>query len=545
MLIDTEAKHKFADIPKRTKYQQSHYASHVSKVVLQETVLGLAEFFSKFSKIYFPVRLDQRGRLYCAPNYLDYKGNDLSKSLLLFAEPGVIKRSQTASIIYLKVYGANCYGVGGISRNSLNFKLKWIDENIDNILNYDNGILLEKAKDKLLFLSFCMEFKRFYDFYTDENSMEFYTYLPIQLDATCNGFQHMALLSNEETLFKELNITLYSDKPSNKTNDEQPNDFYNFLLHRLKALFEAKLDKGQVNDEKEKGGSYERLNCFLWDRQNLKKSIMTIPYNSSRNSMKKYIAESLSFVEYDGTYSWYTASNDTEADNKLTINNKDIFLLIRSLQNIITNDFEKIKKLGKYLKNIASLLNTLELPITWTLPTGLTIKQSYLKTTSTPITPFMYSKIKLNLKVTVRDKYDEDKQIISLMPNLIHSLDASSLTLLYNSFASCSASESKFTQFFSVHDCFATTCDKVSLLKTILASVYTDLYTDNPYLIKFDNSVLTNIEDNTDYPLDREKRLVYIDGNKPYKIHDIKWVINEKILSSKEIKKIDSQHIFI
>lgn len=134
----------------------------------------------------------------------------------------------------------------------------------------------------------------------------------------------------------------------------------------------------------------------------------------------------------------------------------------------------------------------------------------------------MYSKIKLNLKVTVRDKYDEDKQIISLMPNLIHSLDASSLTLLYNSFASCSASESKFTQFFSVHDCFATTCDKVSLLKTILASVYTDLYTDNPYLIKFDNSVLTNIEDNTDYPLDREKRLVYIDGNKPYKIHDIK-----------------------
>lgn len=530
-------------LKKGQKTQQGIYMSHNSKLVLQETILGLAEFYSRFSTIYFPVRLDQRGRLYCTSNYLNYQSNELSKALILFAKPGVINKKDMSSINYLKAYGANCYGVGGISRNSLNFKLKWIDENIDNILNYDNGILLEKAKDKLLFLSFCMEFKRFYDFYTDENSMEFYTYLPIQLDATCNGFQHMALLSNEETLFKELNIELYSDKPRKKSNDEQPSDFYNFLLHRLKVLFEAKLDKGQVNDEKEKGGSYERLNCFLWDRQNLKKSIMTIPYNSSTNSMKKYIAESLSFVEYDGTYSWYTASNDTEADNKLTINNKDIFLLIRSLQNIITNDFEKIKKLGKYLKNIASLLNTLELPITWTLPTGLTIKQSYLKTTSTPITPFMYSKIKLNLKVTVRDKYDEDKQIISLMPNLIHSLDGSSLSLLYEKFAYSFGVEA-VKQFFSVHDCFGTTCDKVFILKTILASVYTELYSNEPYLYKFDKSILDLIENNTDLTLDREKRILYLTKGK-YTIHSVDWVLNKVKLSPKEIRKIDSQHILI
>lgn len=63
--------------------------------------------------------------------------------------------------------------------------------------------------------------------------------------------------------------------------------------------------------------------------------------------------------------------------------------------------------------------------------TGLTIKQSYLETRTTSITPFMYSKIKLNLKVTNKKKLDNKKQIRALMPNLIHYLDSTSLSLWY------------------------------------------------------------------------------------------------------------------
>lgn len=132
--------------------------------------------------------------------------------------------------------------------------------------------------------------------------------------------------------------------------------------------------------------------------------------------MKKYLAENL--VRMDCNKNETNLYSTSEKNTKSMINDKDIYLLISCLKYIINTDFEKIKKLSKYLKNVANLLNMLELPITWTLPTGLIIKQSYLETKSTSITPFMYSKIKLKLKVTIKDKYDKNKHLIFLIPSL-------------------------------------------------------------------------------------------------------------------------------
>jgi DNA-directed RNA polymerase len=136
--------------------------------------------------------------------------------------------------------------------------------------------------------------------------------------------------------------------------------------------------------------------------------------------------------------------------------------------------------------------------------------------------PFMYSKTKINLRLTIKDKYDKKKQIRALMPNLIHSLDGGSLSLLYNKF-------NKFynnnAQFYSVHDCFGTTMDKVDNLKTLLASVYTDIYSKDIYLDKFDKCILDNIENSTHDIFNRKDRTVKLTNTKLkdslYVIHDI------------------------
>ena len=148
---------------------------------------------------------------------------------------------------------------------------------------------------------------------------------------------------------------------------------------------------------------------------------------------------------------------------------------------------------------------------------------------TTRITPFEYSKIRMNFEVTVKDKFDTRKQTRALMPNIIHSLDGTSLCLLYNLFSK----NYTVCQFFGIHDCFATTTDKVFLLKTILASIYTDIYSNAQYLIKFDDQLFNNIEYNTNYTIDKANRTVYIDDNNKYTTPEIVSILKMYIDHSK------------
>ena len=103
------------------------------------------------------------------------------------------------------------------------------------------------------------------------------------------------------------------------------------------------------------------------------------------------------------------------------INNKGLSILVFIIDEIIKKEFIKISNLSQYLKNIATICSTLNVPISWSLPHGLKINLSYFETYTEIIKIFSFSKSRINLTITVKDKISRNKQIISLTPNLVHS----------------------------------------------------------------------------------------------------------------------------
>lgn len=552
-LIDNAIeKHPYEGV-KRTKRQEKVSRAYISKIILEQNILGVASVFTGML-MYFPVRLDQRGRIYCEPLYFNYQSNELAKSLISFANPGTIKRKDTTAIEYLKAYGANCYG-HGLDKKSHQKRVQWLDNNTKDIINYKNGILLTKAKNKCLFLAFCMEYTRFVEF-LQQDSLCFQTYLPIQLDATCNGFQHLALLSNETKIFKELNISKTSSK-------DDPKDFYSFMKNKLNFIFKVNSTSKDLNDCVR--NSYKRLSNFLLDRKYIKQAIMTIPYNASLSSIVQYIKETLKICELNEEEHQISKENERLRNKKCykevksiprwystpdlvipkrMITDKDIYLLWKTINDVIDRDFPKITKLSDYLLNVASICNKLGIPISWSLPHGLHIYQSYLLTKTAAIKPFTYVKSSFNLKVADKTKYDQSKQKIALMPNLIHSLDAASLSLLYDRFYNL---HKPVVYFYSIHDCFTTTGDKVDSLIDLLKMVYLNLYTEDNYLRKFDKGIIESIKYHysNDCTYDNKNRIFKID-NVEYKLYDIEEVLGKNLptnLTSDLIK--NSQYLII
>jgi|ERR1700759_953077 len=150
-----------------------------------------------------------------------------------------------------------------------------------------------------------------------------------------------------------------------------------------------------------------------------------------------------------------------------------------------------LKLLGEYLDSLTRILTEFDLPVIWITPAGMKIKLSPVKMEDI--------KAKINLlgrgreKITISLptlKLNKIKVQSSLMPNLIHYLDACNIHLLVKDLLKIG----KYLPIYTIHDCFSSTPNNILELDKIIKSTFLKIYFENNYLEEMHTKIIAQIK---------------------------------------------------
>jgi DNA-directed RNA polymerase len=398
--------------------------------------LGICADLSGEERLYFPYQLDFRGRAYCIPPLVNPQGDDIGRSLLEFADGFPLGAD---GVKWLEIHLANSYGE---EKGCFNARRQWTRKHSKKIVmcaNFPFGNRWWwKADKQWRFLAACFLWRTYQS--QGENSI---SHLPITVDGTCNGFQHMsALLLNSSAAAS-----------TNLAPNDSPRDFYGEVAALLRATLEREAKKGIV-------GAKDWLeNVEVIDRKLVKPAVMATPYGIGRDSIKENllgekISKRLSAPELSCDY------------------------MARKLKACIRVKFPEPYTLTKWLKKIARDLASRTDPlgpqgIRWTTPSGFTVVHERWQGKKRLITSCFGKQVIYDPDQP--DSLLEDEQVTGVVPNFIHSLDAAHLALTVKKLH-----EEGVVNVGVIHDGYSVHAHQVDHLMRVLRDEFVKMYQKHP-----------------------------------------------------------------
>lgn len=384
---------------------------------------------------WIPWSFDFRGRCYPIPTSLSPQGTDFDKSLIYFQEEGPVNEW------WLAFQVATTYG---LDKATMQDRIDWTRNNhdlIDLIASDPEGTVKEwsQAEEPWCFLAATLEYSQCVIHKTKRTSG-----LPVSVDATCSGLQHLSALALDRTAAEMVNV-VPTDKPS---------DGYAIVAEKAKEILPQHLH-------------------HLMNRKLTKRTVMTTPYGVTENSARDYIRQELKGVELERG----ELQAIVKAVYRFAV--REVFAGPCASMTFIQ------KTAGTKIKEGSSTLE-------WFTPSGFHVIQEYRKNESQPVsTRLLGQRIQTWLNKEWEERQiDLNKAKTAASPNLIHSLDASLLHLV---FADC---EYPFTV---IHDCvLGRSCD-MDQMGTQIRDKFVEIYSQ-PVLqqwaeslgVEFDETVMQN-----------------------------------------------------
>lgn len=477
----------------------------VSKLLRANMSISTAKRFAEYDQIYFPWNMDYRGRCYPVPSSLSPQGDDITKALLLFAEPNECKSADDYR--WLAIHGAN---LAGHDKVPFTDRISWIEMHTEEILSSANDPLgftwwheESKGDYPLEFLAFCFEWQRLQEWLKEHKDCTgFSSGLPLAFDGTCSGLQHFSALLRDEVGGYAVNLVP----------NEQVQDIYGIVADKVNKVLLADTIRG-TGDEykkdkdgnimlKENGDKIVKLGTktlaqqwSIYARENfstegitrkvVKRSVMTLAYGSKKYGFKENILEDI--------IKPYCLEHPN--DHPFSAKNQAAIYMATLTWNAVSKTVLKAVKGMDYLQQIAALICKESQVVWWTTPNGLPVQQNYLKSEQRVFKMRFNGMQKRFYYQENTFEIDKIAQKNAISPNFIHSMDACHLQRVV-----VTSKDNGNSNFAMIHDSFGTDMAKAGELYKVIRHEFVELYENIDHLQNFVDDVAYLMDEKTELP---------------------------------------------
>ncbi|MGD0499453.1 MAG: DNA-directed RNA polymerase [Bryobacteraceae bacterium] len=381
---------------------------------------------------HFPYQLDHRGRVYAVPRPPNPQSDDEGRALLEFASG---KPLGERGAYWLAVHLANLYGKGRVSFEE---RVTWVNSHNKELLAFAREPVGHsfwkneelKNRKKWCLLAACMEWDRYL---SEGPSVE--SHLPVVMDGTCNGLQHLSAITRDGEVGRETNLL-----PS-----ETPHDVYQKVADEVESRLKSAAARGDLKAPEWLGKVPRKL---------VKEPTMARPYGMGRVGIQEHVEKTLkdddntdeSLKSFSST--WYIAGIIEEAINQL---------------------IPGPKKLMDWLEELSAVLAKKNTGIRWTLPSGFVAVTEERVPEMREIRVHGWS-IRV-VKDNPRFKIDVSEQRSTVSANFVHSFDAAHLMLTIHRLH-----KEKVGDFTVIHDGYGVHASDIDLMHRVLREEFVKMY---------------------------------------------------------------------
>jgi len=443
---------------------QIHSANRqsLSKRVAMQTALDLAHKLAREEEFYYGWHCDFRGRMYPVQSGLTPQGTELEKALLEFAN--AVPITDEGGEMWLAIHGANSWGedtpYGKADKLPFDLRHKWVLENTKKIVACAEDPIAttwwRQAGDPWLFLAFCFEWAAY-----REHGYGYESRLPVSIDGTCNGLQHLSAMTRDYEGAKAVNLV-----PA-----DRPEDIYGDVAERTMAKL-----RNSVQDGTEFARGAGDMLEFGITRKETKRTVMTIPYGLSQHSANDYIRSALEErAEKTGQQApWRTKDGDLDHDRiRETRGHCEI-----TIWQAVTETIGAAMSAMAWIQECCNVV-TKETgqDFEWTSASGWPVLQRYRKTKEMRIESDRRGsgagRDRMVLQLETKEISPKDHKNGSA-PNVVHSFDAAHMVSTINRSRAAGVND-----FFMIHDSFGCHAQAMPVLHENTRHAFADLYRRN------------------------------------------------------------------